>query len=299
MIGRHPLMQDVYRIVRRAAGSDLPVLIVGETGTGKELVARALHQLCPRPDGPFIDVNCAAIPETLADAELFGWERGAFTGAHQRTAGLLEAAHGGMLFLDEACSLPPGVQAKLLRAIELKDFRRVGGRTRCHADFRVIAAVSEPVDKLVREGRLRDDFAYRIAGISVELPRLRDRGADLRLLAESFLNADSRNGNGSKELDQSALELLGRYDWPGNVRELKTLMERLDLLVDAAVVTSAQLRPHLNLARPDPQEDDLVGVLQDAGWDATKAARALQVGRTKLYALMKQYGVRRPETAAR
>src|SRR5574341_1187822 len=227
MVGRHASMLAVYRQVRCAAQSELPALIVGETGTGKELVARALHELGPTPYGRFVDVNCAALPEGLAEAELFGAERGAFTGAVRRVIGFLEAANGGTLFLDEACSLSPGIQAKLLRAIEHKMFYPIGGRTPRRSRFRLIAAVGAPVAELIAGGSLRSDFAYRLAGFTITLPPLRARRSDIPLLAEHFLQGAGHDGHPPAQLASDALALLRRQSWPGNVRELKMLMERL------------------------------------------------------------------------
>ncbi len=286
-------MVDVYRLVRRAASAGLPVLIVGETGTGKELVARALHSLGVNPDGPFVDINCAAIPETLAEAELFGWERGAFTGAIQRTIGVLEEANGGTLLLDEACSLPLAVQAKLLRAIELREYRRVGSRKRKATDFRLVATVMEPFEKLVASGRMRADFAYRISGLTINLPPLRERGADISLLADFFLERANKNGPHSKTLSESARALLASYRWPGNIRELKTLMERLNLLSDAETLTVANVRPHLFWEQRDPTGAELEEILQSHDWKVAKVARKLGMGRTKLYGLIERYGLER------
>ncbi len=241
--------------------------------------------------------NCAALPETLAEAELFGWERGAFTGAHRGSEGLLETADGGTLFLDEVCSLAVGIQAKLLRAIEFKDFRRVGAPTQRSSDFRLVAAVSEPVEALVRQSRLRADFAYRICGVVVNLPPLRDRGADVKLLAEHFLSEAGANGS-SKSLDSTALRSLVTHDWPGNVRELKTLMERLDLLVDRELVTEADLRPYLGSPVSPPNPAELSDILHSEGWDVTRTARVLGIGRTTLYDLMHRHGLKRPESVA-
>lgn len=271
----------------------MPVLVEGETGAGKELVARALHKLGPNPDGPFVDVNCAAIPEGLAEAELFGWERGAFTGAHQRTNGVLELADGGTLLLDEACSLAVGVQAKLLRAIELMEFRRVGGRCRCSAKFRIVATISEPLETLVKAGRLRADFAFRIAGIQVRLPALSARGADVTLLAKHFLTVANHNGHPTKKLDASAQAALRRHSWPGNVRELKTLMERLDLLCDDEILSATHLCPQLRSAASDPAPEELSELLQAHDWKIAKVARVLGMGRTKVYGLIERHGLER------
>ncbi len=295
MIGQHPAMLEVYRLVHRAAEAALPVVILGETGTGKELVAHALHGLAGSSERPFVDVNCAAIPDSLAEAELFGWERGAFTGAHYRTSGLLEAAHGGTLFLDEACSLPLSVQAKLLRALEQGDFRHVGGRRTLSAAFRIVVAVSEPLTTLVAARRMREDFAYRIAGITISLPPLRARGHDVRLLAEHFLGTSKYNRHPPKTLDPGALDVLARHRWPGNVRELEMVLEQLSVCVDRPMITAADLLhgiPALQV-RLDGREA-LEAALAAHGWRVEQAARALGVGRTTLYDRMRQLAIRRP-----
>lgn len=300
MIGRHPAIREIYALVRRAADSDLPALIVGETGTGKELVARALHDLGAAARAPFVDVNCAAVPETLAEGEFFGWDRGAFTGAHREQAGLLEAADGGTLFLDEACSLSLALQAKLLRVLEHKDFRRVGGRRRVTSQFRLVAAISEPLQALLIGGRWRADFAYRVAGIVITLPPLRYRGADIRLLTDHFLHAACQNGHPPKTLGASAVHALSRHPWPGNVRELKTVAEQLTALVDRPVIDGADLTPLLTAGRPPEDErDGLAEALAVHGWCVQAAARALGMGRTKLYTLMRRHGLRRPSRELR
>jgi two-component system nitrogen regulation response regulator NtrX len=197
----------------------------------------------------------------LAEGELFGREKGAFTGAHQRANGLLEAVNRGTLFLDEACSLPLGIQAKFLRAIELPEFRRVGGRRTRSVEFRLTAAVSESVDTLLCTHRFRADFAYRLAGVTIELPPLRERGADVKLLAECFLQGTSRNGRAAKELGEGAIAVLKHYEWPGNVRELKTLMETLDLLIDSSYWGAGR---HSS-AVPQPSQNTVEGMFQLLG----------------------------------
>jgi two-component system nitrogen regulation response regulator GlnG len=295
MIGRHPLMRDVYRLVRRVANSDLPVVVVGETGTGKELVARAVHELGPSPDGPFVDLNCAGVPEALAEGELFGWERGAFTGAVYQKAGLLETADGGTLFLDEACSLPWVIQAKLLRAIEHYGFRRLGGRDRRTTRFRLTIALSTSVDALVADGVLRDDFAYRVAGITVALPPLRDRKQDVAPLAEHFLH-ECQNGGFAKRLEPDALRLLESYSWPGNVRELRTTMARVALLSEDSEVGARLVH---SVLPPSVVIDDEAGgvraTLEACGWDVSRAARRLRIARSTLYDRMRKLDIRRPD----
>jgi DNA-binding NtrC family response regulator len=293
-------MLEVYRQVRLAARSDLPVVIVGETGTGKELVARALHQLGPAACGPFVDVNCAAVPETLAEAEFFGWQRGAFTGAYQETVGLLEAAAGGTLFLDEACSLPVGLQARLLRAIEQGGFRRVGGRRAIEAKFRIVAAVAEPPRALIDSKRMREDFAYRISGISIVLPPLRQRGRDIQLLAEHFLKAANGNGDPPKILEQGALDLLRRHPWPGNVRELRMAMKQAAVLFDRPSVTASDLAPVVPSLRDGLDERTaLRRALEAHGWNVTRTAQTLGKSRTTVHSHMRRFALQRPAADAR
>ncbi len=278
MIGRHDAMRAMYRLVRKVAPRDIPVLIVGETGTGKELVARALHSLRFANGAPFVDVNCAAVPESIADAELFGAERGAYTGADRRRAGLLEQAHHGTLFLDEVCSMPLGVQAKLLRAIEHGTFRRVGGCDRVRSAFRTVAAVSEPVSSLVTAGQLREDLAYRLAGLEVVIPPLRCRRSDIGPLAEQFLTCA---GTGHR-LDGEAQALLCGYAWPGNVRQLKTVVERLAILVDEPLVRYEHVLGEIGHDQLDLLDrESLRQVLARTG-SIRAAARALEIPQTTL-----------------
>jgi transcriptional regulator with PAS, ATPase and Fis domain len=299
MIGRDPAMLEVYRQTRLAARGDLPVLIVGETGTGKELVAKALHELSAASGGPFIDINCAALPESLAEAELFGSERGAFTGATKPVPGFLELADGGTLFLDEACSLAPSVQAKLLRAIELQEFWRVGGRERRHSHFRVVTAVGKPMDVLVASGACRADFGHRVSAFTITIPPLRARQRDIRELAAHFLAA-KQNGHPPKRLTPDAIAFLARHAWPGNVRELKAVMERLHLTVEDATIGAHALMNLLPVRGGARAHDagDLFRALADSGWNTRKAARALGVSRATLYRRIKEHGLAMPERPA-
>jgi DNA-binding NtrC family response regulator len=277
MIGTHPAMQYLYGLVRRIAPTRLAVLVVGETGTGKELVARALHTLGPSPKGPFVDLNCAALPEGLAEAELFGWERGAFTGAHQNGIGLLELAHDGTLFLDEVCSMPTGLQAKLLRALEQRTFRRVGGRELKRANFRVVATISEPVQVLVRAGRLRPDLGHRLAGVEITLPRLVDRASDIPRLAAHFLRETAGH---DREFDQDALSALADFPWSGNVRELRAAVERLAVVVDGTVLRLEDVLSALPRRGGAPEREHVLRVLDQAGGSVSAAARALGMPRS-------------------
>jgi transcriptional regulator with PAS, ATPase and Fis domain len=234
IVGRAPAFQEMLSLVSRVAPTDTSVLLLGETGTGKELVARAIHEASPRASAPFVAVDCSGLAETLFESELFGHERGAFTGALARRTGLVEAAAGGTLFLDEVGDIPLGLQVKLLRLLETGTFRRVGGTNPLHTDFRLIAATHRDLMRLAREERFRSDLYFRISAFPVHLPALRERRSDIPLLVESLL---SRIAPGrSMSLSPAALEALARHDFPGNVRELRNLLERANLLADGEVI---------------------------------------------------------------
>lgn len=236
MIGRHPLMLAMYALVRRAAPTPLPMVIVGETGSGKELVARAIHQLSRQHDGPFIDVNCAAIADSLVEPELFGHVKGAFTGALTDAPGMLETADEGTLFLDEACSLKKAVQAKLLRAIERGEHRRVGSQVIIRSRYRLILAFQRPPRELLREDLYLPAFLHRVAGLTLFLPPLRRRRSDIRLLAEQFLADTARDCGRPLVWSEAALKRLDGLAWPGNVRELCGLISRLPVLAVKDVI---------------------------------------------------------------
>ncbi len=230
LIGRSPAMQEVYRIMARLMHADLTVMISGESGTGKELVARALHNFGKRSKGPFIAINMAAIPRELIESELFGHERGAFTGATERAAGKFEQAQGGTLFLDEIGDMPPEAQTRLLRVLQEGEFTSVGGRSARQADVRIVAATHQNLKGLIAEGRFREDLYYRLNVVPIRLPPLRERIGDMPDLARSFLRRAEREGLPKKTLSADALEALKSHDWPGNVRELENLMRRLAVL---------------------------------------------------------------------
>ena len=231
LIGRSQAMAQLYRTIEKVAATDATVLVVGESGTGKELVARSLHRTSRRTDRPFVAVNCAAIPETLIESELFGHEKGAFTGAHRRREGRFEEADGGTLFLDEIASMPLPLQATLLRVLQERRFTRVGGTGEVETDVRVIAASNRDLPSLVSEGGFREDLYYRLNVVPIELPPLRDRMEDVPLLASTFLEqASTRHGIEVSPLSPSVLRPLTDYGWPGNVRELANVVERLVLL---------------------------------------------------------------------
>jgi DNA-binding NtrC family response regulator len=240
-VGRAPAFQAMLSLVSRVAPTDTSVLLLGETGTGKEMVARAIHDASGRSGAPFVAVDCSGLAETLFESELFGHERGAFTGALARKSGLVEVAAGGTLFLDEVGDIPLGLQVKLLRLLETGTFRRVGGTEPLHTDFRLIAATHRDLMRQVREERFRSDLYFRISAFPVHLPPLRERRSDIPLLAQSLL---SRIAPGRRvSLTPAALEALARHDFPGNVRELRNLLERANLLADGEAIDVAHLPP--------------------------------------------------------
>src|SRR5258706_1162991 len=236
LIGRSPAMQDIYRVLARLMGTDLTVMIAGESGTGKELVARALHDFGKRRAGPFIAVNMAAIPRELIESELFGHEKGAFTGAAARSIGRFEQAQGGTLFLDEIGDMPPEAQTRLLRVLQEGEYTAVGGRAPIRANVRIIAATHRDLSQLIRQGQFRDDLFYRINVAPIRLPPLRERSSDIPALVRHFTALTAREGLPVKILDEAAMERMRRYRWPGNVRELENLVRRLAALYSQEVI---------------------------------------------------------------
>lgn len=243
LVGRAEAFNVAIAALQRAAPSQIPVLLQGESGTGKELFATALHRASPRTRGPFVIVDCTGLSESLFESELFGHERGSFTGATQRKIGLVETAHGGTLFLDEIGDVPLAMQVKLLRLIESGTYRRVGANETLHADFRLVAATHKPLDAMVQQGQFRQDLYYRISGYPIHLPALRERRDDIPLLAESLLR---RMGPGRPAgINAEALELLKAYGYPGNIRELRNLLERARLFVGDGEITVEALPPSI------------------------------------------------------
>ncbi|MEO7691699.1 MAG: nitrogen regulation protein NR(I) [Sphingomonas sp.] len=248
LIGRSPAMQDVYRIIARVVSNDLTVLISGESGTGKELVARAIHDLGPRRRSPFVALNMAAIPRELIEAELFGHERGAFTGAQARSAGRFEQAEGGTLFLDEIGDMPMEAQTRLLRVLQSGEFTTVGGARTIRADVRIVAATNRDLSQLVANGQFREDLFYRLNVVPVSLPALRARRQDIALLARHFLDRAAEGGLPRKQLDALAITALENYDWPGNVRELENIMRRMAVLSRDERIDADEVRAVLGAA---------------------------------------------------
>ena len=242
MVGVSPQMQAVFSFIRKVAPTNAPVLILGESGTGKEVVARAIHQRSTRSEAPFVAINCSAIPETLLEGELFGHEKGAFTGAHVQRKGLIESAAGGTLLFDEIGDLPPLFQVKLLRFLQEKTFQRVGGRQEIKADTRVIAATNTDLQEAIRGGKFREDLYFRLAVVVANLPALRDRGEDIALLARDFLQRfGSQNCKTRLTFAPEALQAINRHAWPGNVRELQNRIQRAVIMADGKRITVEDL----------------------------------------------------------
>ena len=288
ILGHSRPIRTMLDAVRAVADSDASVLLLGESGTGKELVARALHHASPRRDNPFVAVNCAAIPEPLLESELFGHEKGAFTGADRRRHGLFEEASGGTLFLDEIGDMPAGLQPKLLRALQDKTIRPIGGNQRISVNFRVISATHRDLAALAKDGKFREDLYYRLAVIPIRIPALRERPDDIMLLAQHFLErAAQASGKPIRTFDAASAEWLVKHRWPGNVRELENIVERavtlargpevtigdLGLEFTASAVGGGTLRPSL----AELEDDYIRRILEETGGDKLQAARILGV----------------------
>ena len=317
IIGQCPEMQAVFATIRKVASSNAPIFITGENGTGKELVAQAIHNLSLRKNGPFIPINCGAIPENLMESELFGHEKGAFTGAHATVHGKLQYAHKGSLFLDEIGELPFNLQVKLLRFLQEGSIQRVGGREDIAIDTRTICATNVDIARAIREDRFREDLFYRISVISIALPPLRARGDDILVLAHYFLRLfNDETKKKVKRISPAAVKFLKTYDWPGNVRELRNRMQRAIIMCDSSVIEPADLgceeNPELLSDQPTPNttlreardkvESDLIAaVLERQHGNIVKAAEELGVTRPTLYDLMKKHGFigvdRKPDTS--
>lgn len=300
LIGRSEPMRKVFALIEEVAQTDTPVLIRGETGTGKELVARAIHVRSLRNHGPFIAVNCGAVPETLLESELFGHERGAFTGAVKTRLGRLEMANQGTLFLDEVGEIAPQMQVHLLRALEEKRFMRLGGQREVSTDFRLLCATHRDLSELLDQHRIRSDFYYRINVISIRVPPLRERSDDVPLLAQHFMERFSHEMNKAVEgITPSALRVLQGYSWPGNVRELRNMVERAVVVNRSGTIDERDL----SFLRPEEAAPTEGGTLEDVearhieqtlescGWNISQAARSLGIHRGTLARRMKKYGL--------
>lgn len=304
-------MQHVIELVQRVAPTEASVLILGESGTGKEVIARALHHTSSRARGPFVAVNCGALPETLLESEIFGHVKGAFTGATTSKRGLFEEAHGGTFFLDEIGDMPPALQVKLLRTLQDGEVRRVGSNQAVTVAARVVAATNRNIEHMLLEGRFREDLFYRLNVITLALPALRQRREDIPALADHFLRHFSSQQGRVCRLSPEALERLLRYPWPGNVRELENAMQRAAILAEGEVIRPAELPPHINAGTalgpttllPDQQslaeveKAHILHTLERHSWRHAQAAEALSISRTTLWRKLKEYGLA-PEGAS-
>ncbi|HXG08489.1 MAG TPA: sigma-54 dependent transcriptional regulator [Gemmataceae bacterium] len=308
LIGSGPAMQKVVQLIEKVAPTDATVLIRGASGTGKELVARALHHNSPRRGRPLVTINCAALQESLLESELFGHEKGAFTGAVQAKPGLIEVAEGGTLFIDEVAEMAPALQAKLLRLLEDGHYRRVGGTKECHANVRVIAATNKPLEEEQKAGRFREDLFYRLNVVAIELPPLRERREDIPALVEHFLTT-RQLGKVRCQVHPDALQALLNYDWPGNIRELANVLERAQILAENHLITLDDLPEALHLAPPpaEPPEPGTLNLaelerrtiqaaLRQAKGNKVHAATLLGTTRRTLYRLIRKYGLENAPT---
>jgi len=300
IVGKSQKMQQLFRLIQKAAESDVTVLILGESGSGKELVAQAIHQQSHRARQPFVTVNCAALPETLLESELFGYEKGAFTGATQRRAGKFEQANGGTIFLDEIGDMTPSTQAKLLRVLQNKEVYRLGGSQRLIVDTRIIAATHQPLEEMVTSGQFREDLYYRLNVFPIPLPPLRERKEDIPELVHFFLKQTNAHS-----VTRQALACLMDYHWPGNVRELRNVIERAAILSNGIIDVSdlpGQLRwgsgksrffelPEEGIVLDELERDLIRQALEKSGGNKTRAAALLGITRRRLYSMMERYGI--------
>src|SRR5215204_4940295 len=306
LIGRDEKMLAIFEWIRTAAKSDISVLILGPTGSGKEVVARMIHELSRRGTNKFQAVNCAALPDTLFESEIFGYEKGAFTGAHDRKPGRLELANNGTLFLDEIGDMSLIAQAKLLRVLEERRFERLGGNTPIDVNFRLISATNRPLEQFVRDSRFREDLYYRVNAFSIRLPSLRERATDIPVLAQRFL-ARYCAGNGlpldGKSFSKEAVDLLMQYHWPGNIRELESTVSRAALSSPGLVIRAGDVEflhaseTPLEASRErlptlaEAERSHIIRVLEHVNWNKKQAASVLEISRGTLYRKIVEYGL--------
>ena len=313
MLGEHPKMLEVFRVVTKIAATTSTVLIVGESGTGKELVARAIHDGSQRFEKPFMAINCAAIPDTLIESELFGHEKGSFTGANAREFGIFEAANGGTVFLDEIGEMNVAMQAKLLRAIQEKEIRRVGGKVNIPLDVRILSATNKELEQEIKRGAFREDLFYRLNVIRINLPPLRERGSDVKTLAEFFVKKYSQTtGIAVDGISKPALKLLMNYIWPGNVRQLESVIERSVLMAESNYIEPEDLPveitanstlagnipfelPPEGIAFEEFEKGLIIKAMERAEWVIGKAAPLLGMSYKTLQYRLEKFDIERPE----
>ena len=311
IIGEHPKIKEVFRVINKIAPTNSTVLIYGESGTGKEMVARAIHDRSPRKERPFFAINCAAIPDTLIESELFGHEKGSFTGASSRELGLFEAADGGTVFLDEIGEMNVAMQAKLLRTIQEKEIRRVGGKSNIPVDVRIISATNKDLETEIKRGRFREDLFYRLNVLRINLPPLRERGSDIAALAEFFVKKYGKaSGMQFKGISKAALKLLMNYSWPGNVRQLESVIERGVLMAESDLIQPEDLpaevheesgfggKLHLELPVEGLSIEELergliIKAMDRTGWVIAKAAPLLGMSYKTLQYRLEKFGIER------
>ena len=310
IIAISPQMLKVCRTVEKIAPTDITTLLLGASGTGKERFARAIHELSPRAGERMVAINCAAIPDTLLESELFGYEKGAFTGASQQTIGKIEHANGGTLFLDEIGDLPMELQAKLLRFLQERVIERLGGRQEIPVDVRVVCATHQNLDQYTGEGKFREDLYYRVSEMVIDIPALKERDGDAIVLSKAFLSRFAKDsGKGVKNFSDDALRAISNYDWPGNVRELESRVKRAVIMADTAHVTAEDMQLEecladtaaqegampLNLrsVREEAEKNAILQALTHAGDNITEAAELLGVTRPTLYSMLEKYGLRK------
>ncbi len=304
IIGRTTKMLEVYRAIARVAPTEASVLIVGASGTGKELVARALHDHSARAHMPFVPVNCGALPENILESELFGHEKGAYTGADSSRPGLFEAAHGGTLFLDEISETKPGFQVNLLRAVQEQQIRRVGSHKYTPVNVRILAASNRDLTKLMSDGKFREDLYYRLSVVVINLPTLEERREDIPLLVQHFLKRSNKKSKRNIKITEAAVKLLTSYSWPGNVRELENLVERLGIFCTSGEIGVADVERERQIVRTngvpektppttleDMERQHILRVLQEHAGNKSKAARALGIERKTLYQKARRLGI--------
>jgi two-component system response regulator HydG len=309
LVGRSPKMQKIYKMMLRVGQGLSPVLILGESGTGKELVARSIHFFGPRRNAPFVPVDCSSLVPTLIESELFGYVKGAFTGANRTKQGLLEVAIGGTIFLDEIAELSVDLQAKLLRALQEKEVKPVGGTHRTPIDVRVIAATNRELEQAVRNGTFRQDLYFRLNVVAIRLPPLRERKTDIPLLVHHFIEKFSDTNPRMRGISEEALSRLMAYDWPGNVREVENVVERAMALGSGPLIQLADLPSNLQfttgerisltdelLPLAELEKRAILRAVRESGGDKVAAARLLGIGKTTLYRKLKQYQLERSQS---